>query len=139
MRTYTSKSQAPINFTLDGVEFTATGSLSILEVLELAKHFDADVESAEGLAAVADFFRGLLGGDYDRFRAHCREHRTDPDTLIGIMQDVMDDLSGRPFDGSSRSPGGPSTTGPTLKVVSPSQSQRVAAIQRLGGEVSRAS
>jgi hypothetical protein len=59
------------------------------------------------------------GCDYDRFRVHCRHHSTDPDTLLQIVSDVMEDVTDRPTGLPSDSASGQPTTGRTWRVHSP--------------------
>lgn len=137
MRSYTSKGAAEID--LDGEVFHfAASAFELVEIQE--KYGDIDVASPAAAAAFADIFKMLLGGEYDRFRQHCSKHNTDASTLQDILEDAVEDLNGRPLESPPASPDGQPTTGPTLKVVSPAKdvSARIAAIQRLGGEVSLA-
>lgn len=117
-RQYTSRVRVPVEFELDSVRFVASGGVSMLELFELARFADKDTDSPQGMGALADFFRALLGGDYDRFRAHCREHATDEDTLMTIVRDVMEASTDRPTVPPSDSVSGQTSTGPTLRVRS---------------------
>jgi hypothetical protein len=123
-RSYTSKPTEPVSFDLDGVQFVATGGVKLLELCELAQVADVDSASVEGAAALGQFFRSLLGQDYDRFRVHCREHGTDPDTLLQIVADVIEAVSERPTRRPSDSADGPPTTGRTWRVHSADGSWR---------------
>jgi hypothetical protein len=106
-------------FTLDGAEFTPVGNVHLLDLCELARNADADVESPTGIAAMGDFFEGLLGeAEYKRFRAHCRKHHTESETLFLIMNDIIKEVTGRPTMRSESSASGLSTTSTTAKVVS---------------------
>jgi hypothetical protein len=106
-------------FTLDGVAFTPQGNVHLLDLCELARNADADIESPTGMGALADFFEGLLGGgEYKRFRAHCRQHHTESEVLFQIMNDIVNEVSGRPTRRSEPSAPGLSTTGNIAKVVS---------------------
>jgi hypothetical protein len=105
-------------FELDGVQFTP-GYLSMIDLTELARHSDLDAATPEGIAAIGGFFKDVLGEDYDRFRAHCRQHRTDPDTLMEIISDLVESMTqGFPTQPPSRSPAGPTSTGRTSRVIS---------------------
>lgn len=119
-RQYTSRQQDLFTFTLDGELFEAQGA-SMLDVAELAQYADADGDSPEGAAALATFFRGAMGDEYERFRAHVRKHRTSMDTLLQILQDMVLDMSGRPLPQSPPSQPGPTTTPTTSMVVSSSR------------------
>lgn len=119
MRSYTSKRQAPRSFELDGVQFAASGGVSLLDLVEVARMADADAASPEGVAALGDFFEAALGRDgYRRFRSHCREHGTDPETLLAIMEDLVEDVGGRPTQRPSPSADGLPAAGTTSRVVS---------------------
>jgi hypothetical protein len=118
-RQYTSKRGQPVEFDLDRVHFVASGGMSMLELFEIARLADVDADSPEGMGALADFFRTMLGDDYGRFREHCRVHATDGDTLVQIMQDVMEAATDRPTVPPSDSASGQTSTGPTLRVRSP--------------------
>lgn len=118
-RSYTSKPKDVQPFTLDGVEFRASGGLSILDVTELARYAGKDMFSPEGLTAIGEFFASLLGADYDRFREHCRTHSTDEETLLQVIGDIIEDVGGgHPSQRPSHSPYGPTTTGRGARVVS---------------------
>lgn len=138
MRSYTSKPTKPIDFELDGITFTATGGVAMLEMLELAKYSDLEADSPEGAAALREFFVSVLGDEYDRFRRHTAKYKTDPNTLVTIVGDLIEEFSAVPFESPSASPDGPPTTGPSLRVVSSDKDARRAQIARMGGEVSLA-
>lgn len=116
MRRYTSK-RRDVAFELDGVTFTPA-HISILDLSELAKFADMDTADAAGIAKVGEFFEKILGADYQRFRDHCAASRTDMDTLMEIVSDVLGDMLGVPTPRPSDSSAGPPTTGRTLKVIS---------------------
>lgn len=116
-REYTSRGQAEI--VLDGVEFRAVAS--VFDLAEMFGQFrDLDTDTPEGADALAEIFRRFLGDDqYPTFREHCRTHGTDANTLMEILTDAIEDLSG----GKAPAPSLPSsaglpTTGRTLRVVS---------------------
>lgn len=114
-RTYTSKGRAEIE--LDGEVFSAHADM--FELVELHEEFgDIEVNSAKAAPAFAKIFEKLLGEDYRRFREHCRTHGTDSATLMQILNDAVEDLSGRPLAPSSSSSDGVPITGRTLKVIS---------------------
>jgi len=118
-RVYTSKPREVEPFELDGVEFTPGNGLSVLDLTELARFADKEAASQEGIQAIGDFFRQLLGDDYDRFREHCRTHKTDEETLLQVITDLMEDLAGGfPTNRPSPSQPGPTNTGRGLRVVS---------------------
>src|SRR5260370_1041077 len=80
---------AGLPFSLDAVPVACEGQLSTLDLSELA---GMAVQGDEGnapqaIATLAAFLQIALGpAQYVRFRNHCREHKTDDDTLIAIMQ-----------------------------------------------------
>lgn len=121
MRKYTSNQanrRVAEPFELDGVQFKPGDGISFLDITELGRYANANMDSPEGASAVGEFFAQLLGEDYDRFRKHVREHRTDDDTLIRVLHDIVEDLSGHPSQRPSVSPTGPTNTGRMLRVVS---------------------
>src|SRR5881396_2352349 len=66
MRSYESARDAalgkrPEPFALDGVVFRPKGDIHLLDICELARHADAEVDSPAGMAALADFYESLLG------------------------------------------------------------------------------
>lgn len=113
-----AQGQPPEPFTLDGVKFSPRGDVHLLDLAELARHADEDVDSPAGLAALADFYEGLLGAaEYRRFRTHTREHATEPELLSEIMFDIVKDVTGRPKSKSTRSASGQSSTGTTSRAA----------------------
>ncbi len=132
-RSYTSKPPAAasqnavpaVSFELDGVEFEGEGAISTMDFAEYARLAAAGIDSQDpsGVAIIADVFLGLLGErTYQRFRAHCRRHRTDDATLVeilkGIMQDATEAATNRPTQRPSSLPDGPPNDPATAKVVS---------------------
>lgn len=120
-KSYTSKPKlAPYEFDLDGVHFVASGGVALLDLSELARLADVDVESPAGAAAVAQVFESFMGDAYAQFKAHCRRHQTDPDTLMAILQDVVEYVTRFPTERPlTRSPG-PQPTPGTSPAGSPS-------------------
>jgi hypothetical protein len=120
MKSYTSKQRKPVQFEVDGVVFTTTGGASLLELSEVAKLADTDVADPVAAAAISGFFRSALNPqEYDRFRKHVATHGTDPETLIHIMQDLVEEASTVPLEEPSPSTNGQSSTPSTYRVVSP--------------------
>src|SRR5690606_24573878 len=79
------RERKPQTFELDGVEFVATGSVSMLDISGFARLAaqGVDSDSPEAVAFLADTFRALLGDqEYHRFREHCRRHDTDAAVLV---------------------------------------------------------
>lgn len=108
-------------FELDGVTFTCEGGITTLDMAEMANAATQglDTDDVRAIAMFAEFFSQTLGPkEYARFRQHTREHRTDPDVFVDILQGIAEDFFGRPTEEPSSSQDGPSTTGPTSKVVS---------------------
>lgn len=121
-RSYSSQASAQPPVDLDGVVFTPAGSIDLLSLSELAGSADLDVNSPRGAAAIAALFEQLLGeAEYARFRGHVKTHRTAPHVLIQILMDAVEDASGFPTKRPSDLPDGPSSTPPTLTVVSSSR------------------
>ncbi|HXH77156.1 hypothetical protein, partial [Nocardioides sp.] len=115
-RSYQSAKRAhlgkPLTFEIDGVSFSCSQDISVLDFSELASYADLDASSAEGIAALQAFFTIMLGpAQYRRFRRHCATHRTDDDTIVDIMGDLAEDFLGRPTGAPQSSPSSPSATG----------------------------
>ena len=109
-------------FELDGVKFVARGRLKLLDLCEFARAADITAASAEGIAALAEFFEALLGrAEYVRFRKHNRDNDTPDETLLDIMGDLVEEFTARPTVQPSPSAPGLLTTSPTSRVVSLSQ------------------
>lgn len=127
-RTYTSApakrldgSAPPPSFTLDGVDFTCTEDLALLDLSEFARLASQgiDSDSPDGLAAIGEFLSAILGDAmYQRFRRHCRQHKTDGETIVAIIGDLIEDFSARPTSRPSASSAGPPTIEGTARVVS---------------------
>jgi hypothetical protein len=122
-------------FRLDGEEFRLDGEVSILELSDLARRVggvtDPENASPEAQASmVGSMSESLLmamgPAEYDRFRAHCRKHRTPDEVIIAIMQEINESVqsaaeaaAGRPTMPSSRSSTGSAETGDrTQRVIS---------------------
>lgn len=124
-RAYTSSKNAHLGekpfFKLDGVTFVCEGGVSTLDISEFAKvaKTGIDTEDPAAAAVFAEFFEAALGPKvYAQFRQHVRKHHTDEDVFVDIMHGIIEDFLGRPTQEPSHSQDGPSTTGPTSKVVS---------------------
>jgi hypothetical protein len=107
-------------FELDKVVFTAElkgDADSVLEWSELAQTAaseNADLETIEGAAFVARFFRLMIPpAEYKRFRAHLREHDTHPDVLVQIMQALNEEMEDKVQQETARptEPSAPSSSG----------------------------
>lgn len=99
-------------FELDGETFTPAGEFGILDLSEFAGWADLDADSPQGLAAIRRFLLMVLGeGEYQRFYRHTKRHRTDSDTLLAIVTDIVDQVFGRPTEAPSSLPVSPSATG----------------------------
>lgn len=87
-----------LTFKLDGVEFTAqmrNDADSILEYSEMmgTASDDVDVNSPEGVAFVARYYKLILGpAEYRRFRAHLKSHKTKQAVLQEIMAGLHEEL-----------------------------------------------
>jgi hypothetical protein len=107
-------------FRVHGAEFTARLAINADTSLEWSEFADAamqtedDIESPAGAAFLSRFFKLVLGsGEYRRFRAVLRQHKSGTDLLVEIMEDVQafieSEFAGeadRPTVPSSSSPGG---------------------------------
>jgi len=100
--------------------FRCRGEISSLTISELGYHADLDTQSAEGAALLRDIFSQAFGDDveYKRFYAFTKTQRIDDDLLIEIMQDLIEEFTGRPTQRPSDSQRLPSTDGLPSKVVS---------------------
>ncbi len=93
----------------------------VLELGELAKLRDLQVDSPEGIAAVATIFELLLGGsEYARFRAYVHAEGVDPEVLLDLVQDMFTAVVAHPLVPLPPLSSGPLTTPRTYKVISPS-------------------
>ena len=125
MKSYTSKPGQPVSFDLDGVTFTTKGGASLLELSEVARLADTDLVDPAAAAAISGFYRSALGGpEYQRFRDHVSKHGTDPETLMHIMQDLVEEVGSTPSQRPSPSTDGQTATGSTYRVVSDSAGVR---------------
>jgi hypothetical protein len=117
----TGGGQGPFEFDLDGVQFVATGGVTLLDMSELMTVADLDADSPRGAAALAQMFRAALGDDeYARFREHCRRHDTQPEVIITIMRDLADYVMGPTMRRVGQSSPGPSSTSGSSPVDLPS-------------------
>lgn len=129
MREFTSKKAAegneatvtlaPVSFVLDGVKFDAEATVSILDLGWLYQFEEVDANSIEGMRAVTRFLQLVLGPEvFAKLSTHLRRHRTDGDTLIGIVQHIVESVTERPTvapssSGPSTAPTAPSSTEPS--------------------------
>ncbi|WP_436759324.1 hypothetical protein [Streptosporangium sp. V21-05] len=111
-----------VEFDLDGVTFrNEDAAASVLDFSEFARlaTMGVDSKSAAGASIIAEIFMMLLGeSTYQRFRAHCRRHGTDDETLLAIIGDLMEEAGNRPTGRPSDSSDGPPTAPATATVVS---------------------
>ena len=123
-KSYKTKRE-PFTFDFDGEPkppFTARGGLGsmVLELGELAKYRDLQADSPEGLAAIAELFKLLLGeNEFERFRAYVRENGIDQEDLLQLIQDMFTEVVGHPLVPLPDSSPGPSNAPRTYKVISP--------------------
>lgn len=125
-KSYKTSRKEPFTFDIDGepaTPFRSRGGLGslVLELGELGKLADVDVESPEGMSAIGQVFEMLLGPDeYRRFREFVATHDVDPEVLLAILQDMFVAVMGHPLAQPEASSPGPTTTPRTYKVISPS-------------------
>jgi hypothetical protein len=115
-RSYSSGEQPaevdPFEFKLDGVTFVCTGTVTLLDISDLATLANEDITSARGAAAVGSIFRAGMEEQYPAFADHVRKHHTHPDVLVRIMNDLVEYVSRGPTGPPSPSLAGrPSTNG----------------------------
>ena len=116
-----SGKRTPFEFDLDGVPFACTGNVDVIDLAELAGLADLDVNSIAGAKAIVDVFKIALADDYDRFRAHTREHHTENEVLIEILRDLVEHVTAGPTMRPSQSASGPLPINGTSQVDLPSQ------------------
>ena len=130
MKKFTSKAKAApepdreFAFELDQVAFTCTlraDADAVMEWSELAATAasgDADLDSPEGTAFIARFFKLMMPpAQYARFRAHMKRSGTDQDVLVEIMQAIQEEMTLLVEDTAERptGPPSPSPSGRTAK------------------------
>lgn len=124
MRSYTSKGRQNNlrpEFELDGKAFRGEGTISLMDLSELARLAAAgfDDGSPEGIGMIADIYRSILGDqEFTRFRRHCREHDVDGKLLMEIIAGIIAEAGDRPTERPSDLPDGPPVDGGTARVVS---------------------
>lgn len=95
---------APVSFALDGVKFEAEATVSALDLAYMAQFEDLDANSADGVKVVTQFLGMVLGQDvFMRLLGHVRRHRTDGDTLLAIVQHIIESITERPTEAPSTS------------------------------------
>lgn len=127
--------QPPVEFgfKLDKAEFHCalrTDADSLIEWSEFASaalDSDLDADSIEGVALTSKLLKlAMPNGEYRRFRAHLRVHKTQPDVLIRVLQYINEEMRGavarrteRPTVQPSPSSGGEPAEGTrTAKLIS---------------------
>lgn len=121
MKKYTSKRGKPVEFELDGVIFETTGSVPFLRLSRLARLADSDTQDPAAVAAIDEWFDAALGKDqHRRFLNHTDQHGTDPETLMAIIMELTEAMTSVPTQRPLPSAPGPTSTGFTSKVISPS-------------------
>jgi hypothetical protein len=131
MPSYSSKRPdglKPFEFDMDPGEdgngaahFVCAGDMPLLDLVEVMRMSDYDIRHPQVMAVVGDFLAGVMGAEeYERFRRHCREHSTQPDTIAEITRDMIGHYSARPTVRSGRSASGPPRTTPTSRAGSSS-------------------
>jgi hypothetical protein len=137
-----------VSFDLDDETFECKGRVSLFEMAELIRATAG--QGTTGMATIAAGLRQSLGDDeYGRLLDHFAEHRTDDDTILGLLTDIeaqvkakVEARTGRPTKPSSDfSPGEPETDGQPARVLdlsAPGGNLRVLEPgQDLGAEVAR--
>lgn len=104
----------PIQFELDGVTYTAyppTGAQFALFMASQASH----ASQADGIAAIIDFFDGMLEPETQRIYRERLVDRDDPfdfDTVQEILEFLIEEWSANPTKSPQDSPQSPPKTGP---------------------------
>jgi hypothetical protein len=87
------------SFKLDDAQFQCglrTDADAVIEWSEFAAaalDSDIDSESPEGIALTSKLLKlAMPNGEYRRFRSHLRQHRTQPDTLIEVLQMINGEM-----------------------------------------------
>jgi hypothetical protein len=129
-----------VEFILDGVLFEADATVSLLDLGEMLRFGDIDSSSTEGLRAMSQFLDDVLGREvYDRLRRHFRKHRTDPDTILGVVEHIVEAITERPTEAPSTSARSTSPTAPTSTEPSSTPATLPHRVVSLAGGVSAAS
>jgi len=124
-KSYKSKRQ-PFTFDFDGEPtppFQARGGLGsmVLELGELAKLRELQADTPEGMAAISELFKMLLGPDeYERFRSYVASAGLDQDVILELISDLFTEVVGHPLGQPPDSSAGPTTAPRTYKVISAS-------------------
>lgn len=133
-------------FSIDGERFDCAGEVSLLDMSDLSRIAltnAAMVDVADNASVSQMLLQALSNdctlshdhdakdarcraGEYDRFRAHCREHKTPDETVTLIIRQLneavqqnVERLTGRPTGPQSPSSSGPAETGQqTSRVIS---------------------
>lgn len=106
-----------VSFELDGEVFECKGTVSTLDLSELASAAVNALDSSDpaGMAIVSEFLKAAFGPEvYRMFRFHTRTRKTPDDVLLeiitGIVEEVQENVSvmtARPTNSPSRSSRGP--------------------------------
>lgn len=105
---YTGEDDREFEFALDAEMFKVEmrgDADSMMAWSELASiDTNADLGGPEGAAFTARFFHLMMpDGEYRRFRQHLKIHKTDPDTLLEIMQAINEEME-QMMEGSAERP-----------------------------------
>lgn len=106
----------PLTFRLGGEEFTITGVLPAGILLDIAAAQSSGNQEAMFGAVVGMWDQLVPPADQERFAAAIR--RVDLETMLALVEWVVEETTGRPFGSSSSSPEVPSQDGPPSRVVS---------------------
>ena len=128
-----------LTYTFHGETLHLPERVGLMPLLRFAHAAQSGLDTAdfEGMAAMYDMLRdcfdneatvvnradGLTvrtAGSWDRFIDLSTRHKSGEDELLQVVQDVIELLTARPTRRPSSSPGGRSSTGPSLTVISSS-------------------
>jgi hypothetical protein len=105
------------SFKLDGVQFSCglrTDADAVIEWSEFAAaalDSDIDSESPEGVALTSKLLKlAMPNGEYRRFRSHLRAHKTQPNTLIEVLQVINEEMEAAVAKRTARPTGRPSSS-----------------------------
>lgn len=112
-----------LTFTVGGDTFTIDASLPAGVLLDLGR-YTASSDSQQAFAAFVGFWDEVIPpDDQERFAQAVR--RVDLDTMIAMVEWIVEESTGRPLGRRSSSPEAPSTDGQPSRVVSLSPARGV--------------
>jgi len=96
-----------------GEKFTVADKIGLMPLMRFAKTAQGGVDSSDmaGLSAMYDLLQQCIAdADWDRFQSVANKVRADGEELMGVVKDVMEELTARPTSRPSDSSDGPKST-----------------------------